>query len=205
MEYIVLVGFGGHAKSVIDAIERGRQYRIAGFTEMKTCSEYHGYVCLGTDERLDEIFRGGVQNAFVCIGYMGTGHIRDSLYSRLKNIGFSVPVISDPSAVISKSAVIGEGTFVGKNAVINADACIGKMTIINTASVVEHEVSVGDFSHIAVGAVLCGRVQVGHHCLVGANATVIQGIKIGGGSVVGAGSVVLRDINDNEKVYGVVK
>ena len=46
---------------------------------------------------------------------------------------------------------------------------------------------------------------MGHHCLVGANATVIQGIKIGGGSVVGAGSVVLRDINDNEKVYGVVK
>ena len=83
--------------------------------------------------------------------YMGTGHIRDSLYSRLKNIGFSLPVISDPSAVISEHSVIGEGTFVGKNAVVNADARIGKMTIINTASVVEHEVSVGDFSHIAVG------------------------------------------------------
>ena len=205
MEDIVLVGFGGHAKSVIDAIERGRQYRIAGFTEMKTCSEYHGYVCLGTDERLDEIFRGGVQNAFVCIGYMGTGHIRDSLYSRLKNIGFSLPVISDPSAVISEHSVIGEGTFVGKNAVVNADARIGKMTIINTASVVEHEATVGDFSHIAVGAVLCGQAHVGHHCLIGANATVIQEKKIGDGSVVGAGSVVLRNVEGNKKVYGVVK
>ena len=121
MKDIVLVGFGGHAKSVINAIERGGQYHIAGFTEMKMCGEYHGYVCLGTDERLDEIFRDGVKNAFVCIGYMGTGHIRDSLYSRLKNIGFSLPVISDPSAVISENATIGEGTFVGKNAVINAD------------------------------------------------------------------------------------
>lgn len=205
MEDIVLVGFGGHAKSVIDAIERGGQYRIAGFTEMKVCGEYHGYFCLGTDERLGEIFRGGVKNAFVCIGYMGTGHIRDSLYSRLKNIGFSLPVISDPSAVISENATIGEGTFVGKNAVINADAHIGKMAIINTASVVEHEVSIGDFSHIAVGAVLCGQTQVGHHCLIGANATVIQEKKIGDGSVVGAGSVVLRNVEDNEKVYGVVK
>lgn len=205
MEDIVLVGFGGHAKSVIDAIECGGQYRIVGFTEMQECGEYHGYDCLGTDDNLDKIYQDGVKSAFVCIGYMGTGQIRDSLYSRLKDIGFSLPVISDSSAVISEHSVIGEGTFVGKSAVVNADARIGKMTIINTASVVEHEVSVGDFSHVAVGTILCGGVQVGAHCLVGANSTVIQGIKIGSCSVIGAGSVVLRNVEDNERVYGVVK
>lgn len=205
MKDILLVGFGGHAKSIIDAIERGGLYRIVGFTDIRTCGAYHDYAHLGTDDQLEEIYRCGVRNAFVSIGYMGNGTLRDSLYGRLKGIGFSLPVISDPSAVISDTSVIGEGTYIGKNTVINAEAHIGKMSIINTSAVIEHEVSIGDFSHIAVGAVLCGRVEIGSHCLIGANATVIQGVKIGGGSIVGAGSVVLRNINDNTKAYGVVR
>ena len=72
MEDIVLVGFGGHAKSVIDTIERGGKYRIAGFTEVRQCEDYHGYTCLGSDDRLEAIFRSGVKNAAVCIGFMGT-------------------------------------------------------------------------------------------------------------------------------------
>ena len=65
MENIVLVGFGGHAKSVIDSIERGGKYRIAGFTEAHKCPEYHGYSCLGTDDELDEIYRNTAKNEFL--------------------------------------------------------------------------------------------------------------------------------------------
>lgn len=205
MEDIVLAGFGGHAKSVIDSIERGGKYRIAGFTETHKCPEYHGYSCLGTDDELDEIYKNTAKKAFVCIGYMGTGDVRESLYARLKTIGFALPTICDPSAAVSEASGIGEGTYVGKNAVVNAGASVGKMCIINTSSVIEHDVCVGDYSHIAVGTVLCGQVRIGERCLVGANATVIQGITIGNNVIIGAGSVVLRDIQDNEKVYGVVK
>ncbi|WP_156032724.1 hypothetical protein [Selenomonas sp. FC4001] len=35
MEDIVLVGFGGHAKSVADCIEREGKYHIAGYTDVK--------------------------------------------------------------------------------------------------------------------------------------------------------------------------
>ena len=205
MEDIVLVGFGGHAKSVIDSIERGGKYRIAGFTEVKKREPYRGYAYLGTDDDLEAVYKSGVRHAFVCIGYMGTGIVRDSLYKRLKTIGFILPLICDPSAVVSENCLIGEGTFIGKGCVINAEASIGKMCILNTSSVVEHEAEVGDFSHVAVGTVLCGQVRVGGHCLVGANSTVIQGLSIGSYSIVGAGSVVLRDVCENEKVYGVVK
>ena len=121
---------------------------------------------------------------------MGKGSIRKKIFEKLKGIGFTLPVIKDPSAVVSSSARIGEGTFIGKGAVVNAGAQVGRMVIINSMALVEHECVLGDFSHIAVAAVLCGEVSVGRAAFVGANATVIQGMKIKPHQIVPAGAVV---------------
>ncbi len=190
MEKIILVGYGGHAKSIADCIERGNKYEIIGYTAPKEQESPYRY--LGADDVLWTYCDKGIQNAIVCIGYLGKGDVRDRLYRQLKEIGFRLPIIVDPSAVISKSAHIGEGTFIGKGAVINADAVIGKMAIINTHAVVEHDCKIGDYVHVAVGAVLCGMVNVGDKSLIGANATIIQTIHIGNNCIIGAGSLVIR-------------
>ena len=148
------------------------------------------YSYLGTDDKLQAIFDGGIKNAAIGIGYMGKGELRQQIYAKLKEIGFSLPIIADPSAIISNTAVIGEGTFVGKGAIVNAEASIGKMVIINTKVLVEHECVVGDFSHVAVGAVLCGQVKVGDSVFIGANATVIQCREITNKIVVPAGATI---------------
>ncbi|NBI70653.1 hypothetical protein D3Z50_06200 [Clostridiaceae bacterium] len=188
MEEIILVGYGGHAKSMVDAIERSRQFHIAGYTDSRERDSE--YVYLGTDEALENYLEKGIHNLALCIGYLGKGTIRERLYRNLKERGFSFPVIMDPSAVVSERAVIGEGTFIGKKAVINSEALIGKMCIINTAAVIEHECQVGDFSHISVGAVLCGQVRTGEAVFVGANATIIQCQEIEEREVVPAGMTV---------------
>ncbi|KHM51423.1 hypothetical protein NZ47_10720 [Anaerovibrio lipolyticus] len=188
MEDIVLVGFGGHAKSVADCIEREGKYNIVGYTDMQKADSRYSY--LGTDDKLQAIFDSGIKNAIIGIGYMGKGAVRQHLYIKLKEIGFTLPVVTDPSAIVSSTAVIGEGTFIGKAAVINAEANIGKVAIINTKALVEHECAIGDYAHVAVGAVLCGQVQVGEAAFVGANATVIQCREIKVGTVVPAGATV---------------
>ena len=191
MEDIILIGFGGHARSVADCIERQKRYRIAGYTEKEKKETRYSY--LGTDDMLPELYYSGIHYAFVCVGYLGKGNIRNELYARLKNIGFKLPIIIDPSAIVSDTAQIGEGTFIGKDAVINAEAKIRKMAIINTKVLIEHECMVGDFSHIAVGAVLCGQVTVGRETLVGANATVIQGVNVPAHAIVAAGETIRRN------------
>jgi sugar O-acyltransferase (sialic acid O-acetyltransferase NeuD family) len=207
MQRIILLGCGGHAKSVADAIESGGVYEIAGFigTPEDDGFSYRDYRILDCDAGLDSIYRSGITHAAVCIGFMGRGITRSALYDRLKAIGFTLPVITDRTAVIAADAQIGDGTFVGKNAVVNSAAVVGKMAIINTAAVVEHDCEVGDFSHVSVGSVLCGNVSVGAGSFIGANATVIQGKKIGAGVIVGAGSVVLEDLADGRKAVGIVK
>lgn len=188
MDNIVIVGFGGHARSVADCIERDGKYNIVGYTDLMEYNSKYKY--LGTDENLEQIFNEGVSYAVVGIGYLGNGNIRNRLYEKLKEIGYELPTIIDPSAIVSSTAIIGEGTFVGKGAIVNSEVIIGKMAIINTKALVEHECIVGDYSHVAVSAVLCGQVRVGKSALIGANATVIQCIEIEDNRIVPAGVTV---------------
>lgn len=190
MQEIVLAGYGGHAQSVVDCIESGMNYKIVGYTDMKKYPSNYPY--LGTDDVLENVLQSGVKNVFVALGYMGRGNARERLYTWLKEMGFFFPVIADPTAIISRSVEVGEGTFVGKGAVINANAKIGKMCIINTKSLIEHECCVEDYTHVSVGAVLCGQVHVGPSSFIGANATIIQETRLPGRSFIRAGEVVKK-------------
>ena len=203
-EKIVLLGSGGHAKSIIDSIDGSDSYEIVGILDIpdKQSFNYRGYEIIGTDDELESLFDNGVTYAFISIGFLGKEKLRERLYEILKKIGFKIPIIIDNTAIIAGDAVLGEGTFVGKGAIISANVNIGKMCIINSGSIVEHESEIGDFSHVAIGAVLCGAVKIGSRCFVGANSTIIQGITTGNNVEIGAGSVVLRDVNSNATIFG---
>lgn len=204
MEKIILLGFGGHARSVADSIEKTGKYQIIGYTDEKKTYPDNGYAYLGSDEELARIYESGIHLAFVTVGQLGTGRTRHMLYERLKQIGFELPVIIDPSAIVADHVVIEEGTYVGKGTIVNSNSHIGKMCIINTGALCEHDNVIGDFCHIAVRAVSSGMVTIGSNSFIGANATIIQGVNLGNEVVIGAGSVVLHDVKDKEKRYGIV-
>lgn len=207
MEKIVIIGCGGHAKSVVDIIERQGKYQIIGFVDRQINDnyKYRSYKIIGDDESLAEIYTSGVRCVAMGIGYMGNSSIRNQQYIRLKEMGFSFPIICDPSAIIAGDVYIGEGTVIGKNSVINANVLLDKMTIINTSAIVEHDCNIGEYSHVSVGATLCGNVKVGRNTFIGANSTVIQDINVGSNVIVGAGSLIIGNVNDKEKVMGLVK
>ena len=155
MEKILILGMGGHAKSMADAIEREKKYEIAGYIVNGSESELldKRYPVLGNDDDLPQLFLQGIKNAAVGIGFLGNSSLRTILYKRLKEIGYSLPVVCDPSAIVASCVSVGEGSFIGKRAVLNTDSQVGKMCIINTGAIVEHDCKVGDFSHISVGTV----------------------------------------------------
>lgn len=204
MDKIIILGNGGHAESIVDALEREGKYEIAGciVNDCKDSGDSR-YPVIGCDSELEKIYISGIKNAAMGIGMLEKSDVRERLWKKIKEIGFSMPVICDPSAIVSESAYVGEGSFIGKGAIINAHAKIGRMCIVNTGAIVEHDCIIGDFSHVSVGTVLCGSVKVGKSSLVGANATIIQGRTVGDGCTVGAGSVVIEDVLSNMIVVGV--
>lgn len=204
---IVLMGGGGHCKSVINSIYRAGFYNEAVVIDKAypRVTDVLGIPVVGRDDRLPELKRLGYDAAFITVGSIKSTVCRHLLYKEAVKLGFHIPYIADPSAQISLYAEIESGVFVGQNAVVNAEAHIDKMAIINTGAIIEHECTVGEYSHIAVGAKLCGNVSVGKDVLIGAGSVVIQGVCVGNGAVIGAGSVVLRDVRDYETVVGLVK
>jgi len=201
VEKIVIIGYGGHAKSVVDSIREIGKYEIVGYTDVedKGIAEI---VYLGTDDILKEVYDSGVYNAALGLGYMGKSLVRNELYEKLTEIGFKFPAIIAPSAVVSDSTNVGEGAFVGKRAIVNAESVIGKICIINSGAIIEHDNRIGNNTHIAVGAVLCGNVIIGSNCLIGANSTILQGLYVASESTVGAGSVVIENVGQSETVVG---
>jgi sugar O-acyltransferase (sialic acid O-acetyltransferase NeuD family) len=201
---ILLVGGGGHCKSVLDSLLELDCYSTIGIIDKKQNigQEILGVSIIGCDDDLPQLFSDGYNNAFVSVGSIGNPKLRIKLFNKLCEIGFEIPNIVDPSAVLSSSIYIGNGVYVGKNAIINVGSIIHKGAIINNGAIIEHDCLIGDFAHIAPGTVLCGEVQVGKNTHIGANSVIKQRLKIGSDSIIGMGSVVLKDIEDNIIAYG---
>jgi sugar O-acyltransferase (sialic acid O-acetyltransferase NeuD family) len=115
----------------------------------------------------------------------------------------NAPPIVHPSAVVSSTAQLSRGVFVGPGAVINARATIGPGVIVNSGAIVEHDCRVGAFSHLAPRSALGGAVVVGEACLIGIGAAVRPATRIGRDVTVGAAAAVIADLGDGVTAVGV--
>lgn len=204
MEDIILIGGGGHCKSVIDSIYKLRKYNIVGILDLvnKVGSEVNGVKVIGTDDKLEYYYKNGVKNAFLTVGSIGDTQLRKKLYSILMNIGYKFPNIIDNTAILGEKVEMGHGNFIGKGTIINTGTKIYNNCIINTGTIIEHDCKIESFCHIAPGTTISGNVNIGEDTHIGTNSTIIQDIKIGKNTIIGAGSVVVRNIVSNVKAYG---
>ncbi|NCC70145.1 acetyltransferase [bacterium] len=198
---ILLIGAGGHCKSVLDTLLNLAEYSEIGIIEKenKQTPSLLNIPIIGYDDDLPRLFDLGYKYAFITVGDLG---LRENLFKILNSIGFTFPKIIDKTAIVSHYAQIDEGTFVGKKAIINSNAIIGKNVIINSGVIIEHDCVVKSFSHIAPGSVLCGSVEIGKNTHIGANSTVKQEIIIGDNSIIGISSAVTKNIKSNVIAYG---
>lgn len=204
MKSILLIGGGGHCKSVIDTIRSKRKYNIVGILDLKekVGEQINGVEVIDTDDSLESYFINGVKYAFLTLGSIGNTELRESLYLRANNIGFQFPNIIDETSIVSNIIKIGCGNFIGKGAIINNSVEIKNNCIINTGSIIEHDCIIDSFCHIAPGVTMSGSVSVGANTHIGSASTIIQSINIGKNSMIGAGSVVVKNIDSNKKAYG---
>jgi sugar O-acyltransferase (sialic acid O-acetyltransferase NeuD family) len=200
------IGAGGHAKVVVEILKLQTEYSIFALLDAdvkKAGSKLFDVTVLGDDSMLPELYARGVHHAFMAIGSVSTGTLRQAVFDRVRACGYEIISAIHPRAVVSNSAILGIGNTIMAGAVVNAASHIGNDVIINTGSIVEHDCFVGDHVHLATGARLAGAVKVGSRSHIGAGAVVLQGLSVGENSVVGAGAVVVRDVPDGVVVMGV--
>ena len=191
---LILVGGGGHCKSVIEAAESAG-YNILGVldTPENVGKQVLAYSVIGTD---DDIPRYVDKAEFVItVGFIKNPAIRIKLYNKVKEAGGKLATIIASTAHVSKYSTIGEGTVVMHQAFVNAGAHIGANCVINTFSNIEHDAQIGDQCHISTGTMVNGDCKVGDRCFIGSQSVLSNGIAIGDDIIVGAASFVRKSIS----------
>ncbi|EWT07553.1 pilus assembly protein [Intrasporangium chromatireducens Q5-1] len=205
----VVFGAGGHARAVVDVLERLGE-TVAAVVGDAQGSTWHVEViaddtaglALVTDQRL---------RAAVAIGAAGPrlrtlGQLRETA-GRGGGAGRPIeevaPAVVATSATVARTAVLGAGTIVLEHAHVGPASRVGDGVIVNTGAIVEHDCTLGDGVHVAPGAALLGGASVGPRTLVGSGARVLPRVTVGSDVTVGAGAVVVRSVEDGLVVLGV--
>ncbi|MBO7507420.1 MAG: acetyltransferase [Paludibacteraceae bacterium] len=191
---LILVGGGGHCKSVIDVAESAG-YNILGILDMPedVGKSVLDYKVIGTDDDIPQF----VDKAefVITVGFIKDPSIRIRIFDRIKNAGGRLATIVASTARVSRYATVGEGTVILHHAFVNAGARIGCNCIINTFSNIEHDAQVGDQCHISTGTMVNGDCRVGARVFIGSQSVLDNGISVGDDIIVGAGALVRRNIS----------
>jgi len=191
MEKILLIGGGGHCKSVIDVIEAEGRFQIAGIVDKPSLlgESVSGYKVIGSDEDLSELAKT-YSYALVTVGQIKTASVRIGLFKKLKSLGFVLPSVVSPRAYVSRTASIEEGTVIMHDVLLNTYVKVGCNCIINTKALVEHNTNIGNHCHVSTGVILNGNVVVESETFVGSGTVTREGVAISKGGFIKAGSLV---------------
>jgi len=205
MENIIIIGSSGHAKVIIDIIEKENKYHIIGLLDKfkKVGEEVLGYKIIGKEKDTPSLIeKYDVVGGLIAVGDNWT---RKNIYEKIKTImpSFSFVKAIHPSAQIARNVQIGNGTVIMGGTIININATIRDHCILNTNSSLDHDCFMDDFSSLAPGVTIGGNVTIGQCSAVSLGANVIHGVTIKEHAVVGAGSVVLKDVPKFSIVYGI--
>ena len=152
-----------------------------------------------SDEGLKILVQAGIGKMAVGIGDNDASLLRAET---ALNCGFILPLIAHPSAVISKTSVVGDGVFVNAGAVLMANSTVSRMAIINSRAVIQHDCWIGEGAHVCPGVCMGGHVRVGAQSFIGVGAVLRDRVNVGVGSIIGAGSVVVSDVPPGVVVWG---
>lgn len=190
MKEIILVGGGGHSKSVIDIIEQQKKFKIAGIIDnnLTLGSNILTYEVIGSDKDLEMLFNR-FKYALITIGQIKSSDSRKKLFKHLKKIGYELPRIVSPRSYISKHSSIGEGSVIMHDVLINSNVLIGDNCIINSKALIEHDSSIKSHCHISTNATINGNVIVGENSFIGSCAVLKEGVQVEQNSFIKALSI----------------
>jgi UDP-perosamine 4-acetyltransferase len=193
---VILIGGGGHARVLIDAL-RLTEVEIVGIIDQKYGEGFSSQVdvtVLGNDDAV--LKYDPIEIRLVnAVGSISSTLKRKMIFEKFQAMGYRFQTVIHPSAVIASDVQLEEGVQVLAGAVIQTGSRIGANTIVNTKASVDHDCLVGRHVHLAPGVTLSGGVAIGDEVHMGTGSVVIQNIRVTGPGLVRAGSVVIQDLS----------
>lgn len=201
---VIVIGAGGHAKSVLGSLLRSGT-TVIGLIDRD--SRRHGATVLGVPvigDDDDVLARDPTGIMLVNgIGNIGPAKLRSAVTSSFASRGYGFASVVDPTAILGHEVQIGCGVQILAGAIVQAGCTLEDGVVVNSRAVLDHDCYLASHVHVATGATMAGNVTVGPCAFVGCGATVRQGVTIGAEAVIGAGAVVVQDVPMGEVVVGI--
>jgi len=194
---LLILGFGGHARSVADiALACGYQRFLFVDDNAREGESFLGFPVVQAAEDLDcEIWAGFPAS--------GDNDRRRQQCEEIEKRGLFLATLVAPTATLGVGSEVGSGCLIAHHAHVGPMARVGRGCILNTGAIVEHECTVGDYAHVSINSTMAGRSQLGDHSMLGANACIIDGVRVTDRVTVGAGALVHRHIEQPGTYAGV--
>lgn len=198
-----MIGGGGHAAALAEILIQ--QNKILMGVVAPTAPRGNGvFNNVNHYTRDDDVLKFSADEVLLVngIGAMPRQTLRENIYTRFCDLGYTFATVISDTAFVSDYAVLSTGAQIMNNAVINIGTQIGINTIINTSVSIDHDCLVGSHSHLAPGTTLSGHVNVEDNVHIATGASVINNVTIGTGSIIGVGANVTKSVNAKALVYG---
>ncbi|MET0931986.1 MAG: NeuD/PglB/VioB family sugar acetyltransferase [Aeromicrobium sp.] len=203
MDNLILVGAGGLAREVAEAVAAGSRYRILGIVDDDRALQGTSVAGVPVLGGLDQVWWDRTSDIVICIGH---GRARRRVVELLAahDIGPSrFATVVHPSVHVPASCFLGVGSVLLAHVAVAADARIGRHVVVMPNVTVAQDVVVGNFATLCGGAGLSGGVTVGEGAYLGLNARVARQVRLGADSTLGMGASLLEDLPADETWAGV--
>jgi sugar O-acyltransferase (sialic acid O-acetyltransferase NeuD family) len=186
---LLIVGAGGHGRSVAEAVLMSGVFDLVGFLD-------DGVFASGGDVWGLPVL--GPANAFVdyamlasqVVVAIGNNALRQKMSAQLQAAGFALARVVHPRAIVSPYAQLGEGVAVMAGAIVGTEAVLGMGVIVNCGAVVDHHAQVHDFGHLGVNASMAGGSILGALAWMQAGSAIGYGVELAAGTVLKPGEAI---------------
>ena len=188
MPKVIVIGAGGHGRSVAESIlaqPKSVAFELVGFVDdaFPKLRSVWEYPVLGDTKQLSSLL--GIADAAIVA--VGNNKLRESLQLVLIDIGFVLVSVIHPKAIVSPSAIVGKGTVIMAGAIVGTEATLGDGVIVNSGAIVDHHCTVEDYGHLGVGAAMAGGSRLGAGAWMQASSALGYGVQVKGGDVLQPG------------------
>lgn len=149
---LLILGAGGLGRAVAEIAKMSGNFARYAFLDDR----------LGSDFALDALEHLNKYTADFshCIAAFGNNSLREFYTTKIKRLGFQLPIIIHPSALISPSVQIAPGCIIRENVAVSHEVIVEESCLLNMGCLIDHNCHIGAFSNIPMGAVVCNAAQI---------------------------------------------
>jgi len=194
---VIIMGAGGHAKVLHDALELSGRV-VLGFVtpDLKVGEKFCGEKVLGSDDAINHYSPDEIE-LVNGVGSLPRKDLRWTLAEKMRKQGYKFATVIHPCSVIAIDVNVGEGVQIMAGVIIQAGTNIKLDSIINTGSLIDHDCTIERNCHIAPGVVCSGGVVIRSNTHLGTGSVVTEYRTIGSNCTIAAGSVIYKNIPDS--------